>query len=272
MQVKYGYHVRFDEGFNNLPLSKLPPNVVVMDLRKERVPAETLTITIPPFTTSEHPFFHEDDVTVKVVCKSGLYGFELSKDDCMKRVYISGFKKDGKGTKSRKSCNTISSSKRATRRKYRGAHITAIDDEEIVTMDQAKEKFAELRSKKVDSFTMILAREPKPSKSMTRRAHDELELQDFDLDDNLGEDYFAPGDDLEGDSSMTTSQKTNEFGTDYVPTIGTKINKDFGSKGFFEGEVVLGPHSVTKGGNIVVRKVQYKDGDREEMRALEIAY
>jgi len=27
------------------------------------VPAETLTITIPPFTASEHPFFHEDDVT-----------------------------------------------------------------------------------------------------------------------------------------------------------------------------------------------------------------
>jgi len=51
------------------------------------------------------------------------------------------------------------SSERATRRKYRGAYITAIDDEEIVTLDQAKEKFAELRSKKVESFMMILARE-----------------------------------------------------------------------------------------------------------------
>jgi len=143
-----------------------------------------------------------------------------------------------------------------TRRKCRGAHITAIDDEEIVTLDQAKEKFAELRGKKVDSFTMILAWEPKPSNSMTRRAHDKLELPDFDLDDNLGEDYFASGDDLEGDSSMTTSQKTNEFGTDYVPTIGTKINKDFGSKGFFEGKVVSSPHSRTvKGDNIVVWKV-----------------
>jgi len=243
-----------------------------MDQREERIPAETLTITIPPFTTSEHPFFHEDNVTVKVVCKSDLYGFKLSEDDCMKRVCISGFKKNDKGTKGRKSCNTISSSERATRRKCRGAYITAIDDEEIVAMDQAKEKFAELQSKKVNSFTMILAREPKPSKSMTRRAHDELGLPDFDLDDNLGEDYFAPGDDLEGDSSMTTSQKTNEFGTDYVPTIGTKINKDFGSKGFFEGEVVSGPHSVTvKGDNIVVWKVRYKDGDREEMTASEIA-
>jgi len=165
------------------------------------------------------------------------------------------------------------SSKRATRRKCRGACITAIDDEEIVTLDQAKEKFAELRSKKVESFTMILAREPKPSKAMTRRAYDELELPEFDLDDNLGEDYFAPGEDLEGKSSMKSSQKTVEFGTDYVPTMGTKIRKDFGSKGYFEGEVVSGPHNkVVEGDNMVVWKVRYEDDDREEMTASEIAH
>jgi len=147
---------------------------------------ETPTITIPSFTTSEHAFFHEDDVTVKVVCESDLYGFELSEDNCMKRVYISGFKKDGKGTKGCKSCNTISSSERATRRKHRGACITAINDEEIVTLDQAKEKFAELCSKKVDLFTMILAREPKPSKSMTRRAYGKLELPDLTSTTILG--------------------------------------------------------------------------------------
>ena len=237
------------------------------------MPAEKLTITIPPFTTSKHPFFHEDDVTVKVVCESDMYGFELSEDDCMKRVYISGLKKDGKGTKGRRSCNTMCSSERATRRKYRGAYITAIDDEEIVTLDQAKEKFAELRAKKVESFTMILAREPKPSKAMARRAYDELELPDFDLDNNLGEDYFAPGEDLVGDSSMTSSQKMVEFGTDYIPAIGTKISKDFGSKGYFEGEVVSGPHNITvKGDNMVVWKVRYEDGNCEEMTAPEIAH
>jgi len=110
-------------------------------------------------------------------------------------------------------------------------------------LEQAKEKFAERHGKKVDSFTMILAWEPKPSKSMTRRAYDELESPDFDLDDNLGEGHFASGDDLEGDSSMTTSHKTNKFGMDCVPTIGTKTNKDFGSKGFFKGKVVSRPQS-----------------------------
>jgi len=106
-------------------------------------------------------------VTVKVACDSDMCGFELSEDDCMKRVYISGLKKDGKGTKGRRSCNTMCSSERATTRKHRGACITAIDDEEIVPIDQAKQKFAELRAKKAESFTMILAWEPKPSKAMT---------------------------------------------------------------------------------------------------------
>jgi len=212
-------------------------------------------------------------VTVKVVCESDMYGFELSEDDCMKRVYISGLKKDGRGTKGRRSCNTMCSSERASRRKYRGAYIRAINDEEIMTLDQAKEKFAELRAKKVESFTMILAREPKPSKAMMWRAYNELELPDFDLNDNLGEDYFAPGEDLKGDLSMTFSQKMVELGTDYVPAIGTKISKDFGSKGYFEGEVVSGPHNVTvERDNMVVWKVQYEDGDREEMTASEIAH
>ena len=272
-RVKCGYHVCFDEGFNDLPLAQLPPNAGLMDWREERVPAEMPTVAIPPFTASEHPFFHEDDVTVRVVCNSDMHGFELSEDDHMKSACVSGLKKDGRGTKGHRSCNAMCSSERATGRKHRGAHSMAIDGEEIVTLDQAKEKFAELCAKKVESFTMILAREPKPSKAMRRRAHNELELPDFDLDDNLGEDHFAPGEDLEEDSSVTSSQKMVEFGVDCVPTIGTKVRKDFGSKGYFEGEVVSGPHNVTmEGDNMVVWEVRHKDGDREEMTASEIAH
>jgi len=71
---------------------------------------------------------------------------------------------------------------------------------------------------------------------------------------------------------MMISGKMDEFGADCVPTIGTKINKDFGSKGFFEGKVTSGPHSHTvKGDDIVVWKVRCEDGDREEMTASEIA-
>jgi len=59
-RVKFGYHFRFDGGFKDSPLTKLPPNVLWMDCPEERVPLESLTIVIPPFVTSEHPFFHED--------------------------------------------------------------------------------------------------------------------------------------------------------------------------------------------------------------------
>ena len=201
------------------------------------------------------------------------YGFELREDDCMKRVYISGFKKDGKGVKGRRSCNTLCSSERATRRKYRGAYITAIDDEEIVTLDQVAEKFAELRNKKVESFTMILAREPKPSKSMTRRAYDELELPAFDLDENLGEDYFTSGESWEEKSSLTDSQGTTKSDEVPAPAIGIKVCKDFGSKGYFEGEVVEGPFIRTENGkDVEIWKVRYDDGDREDMTAKEIAH
>jgi len=103
---------------------------------------------------------------------------------------------------------------------------------------------------------------------MTQRACDELELPDFNLDDNLGEDCVAPGGDLEGESSVTPSQKTTEFGADHVPTIGTKISKDFGSKGYFDGEVVSGPHNVTvEGDNTVVLKVCYRDLRLYQQRA-----
>jgi len=79
-------------------------------------------------------------------------------------------------------------------------------------------------------FTMILAWKPKSSKSMMWRAYDKLELPDFDMDENLGEDYFVSGKDLEGNSSLVASREMDAFGTEYAPTIGTKINTDSGSK------------------------------------------
>jgi len=201
-----------------------------------------------------------------------MYGFEVREDDCMKCVYILGFKKDGKGTKGQQSCNTICSSERVTRRKFRGVCITAINDAEIVTLDQAKEKFVELRSKKVDSFTILLAPEPKPSKSMMQRACDKLELPAFDLDENLREDYFTLGEDQEGNSSLAPSHGTERVRTSCVSTIGTKISRKFGTE-FYYGKVMSGPYIRTvNGDDIAVWEVRCaKDGDWEEMTASEIA-
>ena len=51
------------------------------------------------------------------------------------------------------------------------------------------------------TFTMVLEREAKPSKHVTRRAYEELELPGFDIDDSLGEDFFATDEDNHGVTS-----------------------------------------------------------------------
>ena len=272
-RVKYGYHVRFDEGFNDLPNASLPPNVMLLERHEERMPAERMSITIPPFSTSEHPFFNLHDVVVEAICDHPTYGFALKEDDCMNRVFISGFEKNGKNKNRHYSCNTIASTERAVRGKYNGAYITSIGDNAIVTIEQAKEKFEELRSKKVESFHMTLACEPKPSKQMTRRAYDELEMPAFDIDEELGADYLNHEELREPSSSLSTSNVTKNSSslTPENPVIGTCIHKDFNGKSF-QGKVVSGPHGVQdKHGNTVqVWKIKYSDGDREEMTASEI--
>jgi len=272
-RVKYGYHVRFDEGYNDLPLANLPPNVIILDRQDSRVSPESITITLPPFATSEHPFFAEDDVEVQVVCKHPTYGFVLQEDDCMKRVYIHDFKLNEKRKKY--SCGTILSSDKATRSKYRGAFITAINDEEMVTQDQVESMFAELRSQKVDSFTMTLAREPKPDAKTTRRAYDELELPSFDLDESLGADYYTADASSKIGSSLSdgtvASMDQDNDATQFVPQVGMEVEKSFSGGRNYRGQVVSGPEEAKVQGKLVdVWKVRYDDGDCEDMTASEV--
>ena len=276
-RVKYGYHVRFDEGYNDLPLSKLPPNVLLLDRHEARAKPETVTVTIPPFQTSAHPFFTEHEVTVTVKCDHPTYGFVLKEDDCLMRVYVSAFTSNTKRPAQQYSCNTIGSTERATVRKFRGAYITAINDEAIATMEQAMAVFARLRSEKVDSFTMTLAQEPKPSAQTLRRAADELERPGFDLDESLGEDFFATNDDSGNDpSSLSPSgasvDKSQDEHASHRPQHGDRITKEFKGGAEYHGTIVSGPHTVTvEGKDVLVWKVQYDDGDQEEMTAVEIA-
>ena len=168
--------------------------------------------------------------------------------------------------KSKCSCNTICSSERATLRKCRGAFITSINDDEVMTLEQARKQLADLWDKKVTSFTMVLAREPKPSKMLVRRAYDELELPGFDIDENLGEDYFSSG---EHEGSEAWKLKA----TEYVPSIGTRILKEFKGGDHYEGRIVSGPHEATAGGHDVqVWKVLHTDGDKEDLTAAEVEF
>jgi len=55
----------------------------------------------------------------------------------------------------------------ATRHKHKGPHITVINDEQVASLEQDKEKFAELRASDVESFSMVLEQEAKLSKIST---------------------------------------------------------------------------------------------------------
>ena len=275
-RVKYGYHVRFDEGYNDLPLANLPPNVIILDRHDSRVEPETITISLPTFSTSEHPFFDEDDVTIKVVCKHPTFGFVLEEDTCMQRAFIREFTADK--TRKKYSCGTILSSGKSSRNTYRGAFITAINDEEMVTKAQVEEKFAELRSKGVDSFTMTLAKEPKPSAQATRRAYDEIELPEFDLDASLGSDYYTTEPIEEAESSLSTSGVNGDASTvpgksSYIPEIGTEIEKEFSNGKYYHGVVIAGPFERKEKRGRKLQdcwKILYDDGDVDEMTALEV--
>jgi len=74
--------------------------------------------------------------------------------------------------------------------------------------------------------------------------------------------------------SLTIGHVTEAVGTDCVPTVSTKINKDFGSKGFFKGEATLGPciRKMCGNGDVVWKLGHAKDGDCEEMTVSEIAW
>lgn len=54
-------------------------------------------------------------------------------------------------------------------------------------------------------------------------------------------------------------------------TIGTRICKEFEGGNYYNGEVVSGPHEVSDNGNIVlVWKVLYSDGDKEDLTSQEV--
>jgi hypothetical protein len=182
-RVKIAFHVRFDEGMNDLPLADLPPNVQHLQRVQDglSVPAESDDVAIPPFGLTSKPFLHEVDETLKVSCDMPHFGFHLSTDTATQRVFISNI---DAGT----SAATLRSSLRATQRKYHGAFITSIDDVPIFTLAQANGEFSKLRARAVTTFCITLAPEPLPTRRDQTIALDELDLLERlatpDLDEN----------------------------------------------------------------------------------------
>jgi hypothetical protein len=91
-RVKLGYHLRFDEGMNDLALDELPPNAKIF-LHSGTAPSleENSTDEDPDtmmFYSSKCPFKLERTFTVKVSCKHPTFGIAVDMDELFHKPFI----------------------------------------------------------------------------------------------------------------------------------------------------------------------------------------
>jgi hypothetical protein len=174
-RVKIAFHARFDEGMNDLPHVDIPPNVQHLQRIQngEPLPSESAPVSVSPFGFSSRPFLNETDVTIRIQCTSDTFGFTLSTDQLTNRVFISDLAPQS-------SAETLCRTARATRKKYLGAFITAIQDIPVFTLTNAKRKFRRLRvlTPSPDKISLSLAPKPLPSSRHRTAAQKELDLLD----------------------------------------------------------------------------------------------
>ena len=168
-RVKYGYHGRIDEGFNDLHRDQLPPNIRIFERHGVEIPADQVDTTVLRFETSANPFFKDSQVTVTNKCRSPTFGFRLATDQLLNRVFIQAIK-DSKCS----AASIAGTFRKATR--FQGAYITDIADTPVFTMEDALAQFAALRKQKVKTFTMTLGLECKASTVLDRHRAAELEM------------------------------------------------------------------------------------------------
>ena len=75
-------HVRFDEGMNDLPIDKIPPNVQLLQRSEfgHRLPIETEDDSVGKVHLFSSPFAHTPPKTLKAGCDVENYGFDIDTD------------------------------------------------------------------------------------------------------------------------------------------------------------------------------------------------
>ena len=177
-RIKIAYHVRFDEGMNDLPSSELPPNV----LHLQRIPDANLTFLEDQYDSSTdtldfHPngYFTAHDKHVKVTCTDKSYGFRFKTDYVTQRPFIHSILPNS-------SASSLCSSHHASLRKYLGSFVIAVNDIPIFDVPSIHQEFTKLRHGATTSFSMTLAPESKPTSLENKRALQE-HLSDATSDD-----------------------------------------------------------------------------------------
>jgi hypothetical protein len=151
-RIKIAYHCKFDEGFSDLPLKKLPPNVLHLQ-RMQQGSFDDLhdstEITTPDFDISLTPFTDDTkELKMSISCDHPNFCFILQQDAWTDRPYLSDFEHNS-------SASNLATA-RSLRKRYQGALLLAIDDTPIYNTDEAKRAFQAV-VKCSSSSTSILA-------------------------------------------------------------------------------------------------------------------
>jgi hypothetical protein len=175
-KVKIAKHARFDEGLNDLPHGKIPPNVQHLQRVQsgEPYPEEPDDVTVEEFTSFVNPFSHTmmESLCVPASNRSPTYGFDLQTDELNNRVFVEKIRPNSAASK-------IRSTPKATNNALRGAYLVAINDVLVFTKEQALAEIPALFDANATNVTLVFAPEKRLSLAQLRAAiaeHHESDL------------------------------------------------------------------------------------------------
>ena len=127
-KIKMATHARFDEGMNDMPQEKIPPNVQHL-LRSEegkRFPDEDAETMAAEFHLFNSPFSHTLPKTLKVQCDDATYGLRIADDELRNRAFVQSVKDNSSARK-------MFSTMKAANNAIKGAYIVSVDNQPVFT-------------------------------------------------------------------------------------------------------------------------------------------
>ena len=171
-RVKLATHARFDEGFNDLPVDALPPNVQYI-LRSEggersQLPIDSSTLNVQQLRFETYPFSTTFVGTIPHPCDHQHCGLQLADDSLLHRSYVTSVAPSSSASKIHKDL-------KATLKKIRGAYITKINETSVFSSAQVKQALLECQ-KKGGNISITFALEPKQTAKQLRQAYSDFNL------------------------------------------------------------------------------------------------
>ena len=247
-KVKLGYHLRFDEGMNDLTLDKLPPNAKIFlhsgampSIEDSNADGDSDAMM---FYSSKCPFKSERTFMVKIKCKHKMFVIAINMDEMFHKPFITGVSGSTKT-----SIYSISSSAKTVGRNLKGAYIVAIDDMAIFSEDNIIDAFETICKAKKTSFKLTVGYLDKMSALEAQQELDELLLHTKNFSADSSDD---PQDDVEGVVPPPTvgpiaPSPTHERNIS-TPAIGTRRSSRLAgneAENIFIKSIVIKPHSLS---------------------------